>query len=45
MLQFADMVAYAVRRYYEYGEAAYFDLIARRFDTEGGVIHAGRDGM
>ncbi len=39
MLQFADLVAYAVRRYYENGEAAYFDLIADRFDSEGGVIH------
>ena len=39
MLQYADMVAYALRRYYENGDAAYFDLIANRFDAEGGVIH------
>jgi hypothetical protein len=39
MLQYADMVAYAVRRYYENGEATYFDMIAKRFDSEGGVIH------
>ena len=38
-LQYADMVAYALRRYYENGDAAYFDLIANRFDAEGGVIH------
>lgn len=39
MLQYADMIAYAVRRYYEYGESTYFDLISHRFDAEGGVIH------
>jgi Protein of unknown function (DUF3800) len=39
MLQYADMVAYAVRRYHENGESAYFDLISHRFDAEGGVIH------
>lgn len=39
MIQYADMVAYAVRRYYENGDATYFDLIAGRFDAEGGVLH------
>lgn len=39
MIQYADMVAYAVRRYYENGDATYFDLIADRFDAEGGVLH------
>jgi len=39
LIQFADMIAYALRRYYERGESAYFDLIKDRFDAEGGVIH------
>ncbi len=39
MIQYADMIAYALRRYYENGEARYFDLIKDRFDAEGGVIH------
>jgi hypothetical protein len=39
LIQYADIIAYAVRRYYEKGEATYFDLIKRRFDAEGGVLH------
>jgi hypothetical protein len=39
MIQYADMIAHAVRRYYENGESAYFDLISGRFDAVGGVIH------
>ena len=39
MIQYADMIAHAVRRYYEKGESKYFDIIAPRFDSEGGVIH------
>lgn len=39
MIQFADMIAYALRRYYERGEQRYFDLIARGFDAEGGIVH------
>jgi hypothetical protein len=39
MIQYADMVAHALRRYYEKGDSAYFDVIAPRFDSEGGVIH------
>jgi hypothetical protein len=39
MIQYADMVAYALRRYYEKGEATYFDIISRRFDAVGGVVH------
>lgn len=39
MIQFADMLAYAVRKYYENGDATYFDLFAHRFDAVGGVIH------
>lgn len=39
MIQFADLVAYALRRYYEKGQADLFDLIAHKFDAEGGVVH------
>ncbi|MTW16385.1 DUF3800 domain-containing protein [Rhodoplanes serenus] len=39
MVQYADMVAYAVRRYFENGDAVLFDIIAPRFDSEGGVVH------
>jgi Protein of unknown function (DUF3800) len=39
MIQFADLIAYALRRYFEKGEAAHFDKIAHLFDAEGGVIH------
>ena len=33
------MIAYALRRYYENGDATYFDIIKNRFDAEGGVLH------
>lgn len=39
MIQFADMVAYAMRRYYVNGEATYFDIISELFDKDGGVVH------
>lgn len=39
MIQYADLVAYAMRRYYERGEKDYFDILADRLDSEGGVIH------
>ncbi|MFD2182075.1 DUF3800 domain-containing protein [Rhodoplanes azumiensis] len=39
MVQYADMVAYATRRYFEYGDGTFFDIIAPRFDSEGGVVH------
>ena len=39
LIQFADLVAYALRRRYEYNESRYFDLISHRFDTVGGVVH------
>ena len=39
MIQFADLIAHAVRRYYENGDARYFDCIAGKFDAEGGVVH------
>ena len=39
MIQFADLVAHAVRRYYEKGDNTLFDIIANKFDSVGGVVH------
>jgi Protein of unknown function (DUF3800) len=39
MIQFADMIAYALRRYYEKGDPSLFDILAPRLDAEGGVLH------
>lgn len=39
MVQWADLIAYALRRYYENGDARYIDLISHRFDSEGGIMH------
>ena len=39
MIQYADMVAHAVRRYYENGDSRFFDIFARRLDSVGGVLH------
>ena len=39
LIQIADLLAWAVWRRYEHGDTRYFDLIVRRFDREGGVLH------
>ncbi|MBF0515870.1 MAG: DUF3800 domain-containing protein [Nitrospirae bacterium] len=39
MVQYADMIAYALRRYYTNHEQEYFNIISKKFDNEGGVIH------
>lgn len=39
MIQYADLIAYALRRYYEKGDATFVDLVRNRFDAEGGVLH------
>jgi hypothetical protein len=39
LIQLADHVAYAVFRRYNAGDINYFDIIAGRFDNEGGTIH------
>ncbi len=39
MIQYADLIAHALRRYYEKGDAKLFDLFSQRFDSEGGVLH------
>lgn len=39
MIQYADLIAHAVRRYFENGDSAYFDIISSKFDALGGVVH------
>jgi hypothetical protein len=39
LVQIADHIAYAVFRRFEAADATYFDVIAPRFDAEGGRIH------
>ena len=39
MIQLADLVAYALRRYYEAGEAKYYNIISGSFDWEGDTCH------
>jgi hypothetical protein len=39
MIQFADLIAYALRRYYEKGDSTFLDILAPRFDGQGGIIH------
>ncbi len=39
MIQFADLVAYAIRQYHEHGMSRYVDIVRDRFDSEGGTIH------
>lgn len=39
MIQLADLVAHAVRCYYEKGDSSLFDRIAMKFDSIGGVVH------
>ncbi|MDT8343712.1 MAG: DUF3800 domain-containing protein [Thermohalobaculum sp.] len=38
-IQFADMVAYALRRKFESGDSEFFNVIDDAFDAEGGVVH------
>lgn len=39
MVQYADLIAYALRRYYEKGEGRWLEIVAERIDAEGGVLH------
>jgi hypothetical protein len=39
MIQYADLIAYALRRYYEKGDSTHLDILKPRFDAEGGIIH------
>src|SRR5277367_3569365 len=39
LTQLADLVAYALFRHFERADSKYYQIIAHRFDTEGGVVH------
>ncbi len=39
MIQYADLIAYALRRYYVKNEREYFDLISSRISSDGKSIH------
>lgn len=39
LIQLADLVAYALFRYFEADDSSFYDLIAPYFDREGGVEH------
>jgi hypothetical protein len=39
LIQLADLIAYAIFRYYESGDDRFFSVIRSRFDSEGGIVH------
>ncbi len=39
IIQYADLVAYALWRKFECGDSEFFDVIRDRFDASGGVVH------
>lgn len=39
MIQFADLIARALRQYYEHGASKYLDQISHLFDQQGGIVH------
>jgi hypothetical protein len=39
LIQYADLVSYALWRRYERDDPEFFDIIADRFDREGGTVH------
>lgn len=39
LIQLADLIAYAIFRYYESGDEKFFSIIKHRFDAEGGIVH------
>ena len=39
LIQLADLIAYALFRHFEHADSKYYDVIAHRFDAEGGVVH------
>jgi len=39
LIQFADLIAYALRRYYENGDDELSSIISHKFDAVGGIIH------
>lgn len=39
LIQLADLVAYSLFRFHEYGDSSFYDVIQGCFDSEGGVVH------
>ena len=39
LIQLADLVAYALFRHFESGDSQYYEIIKKRFDTVGGIVH------
>lgn len=39
LIQLADLIAYALFRHFEHADSKYYQVIAHRFDAEGGVVH------
>jgi hypothetical protein len=39
LIQLADLVAYALFRHFEHADSKYYQVIEKRFDAEGGVVH------
>lgn len=39
LIQYADLVSYAMWRKFERGDDEFFDEISGRFDSEGGIVH------
>ena len=39
LIQLADLIAFAIFRYYEAGDDRFYSLVKPHFDAEGGIIH------
>jgi hypothetical protein len=39
LIQLADIIAYAIFRYFEKGDSTFYSIIQSRFDAEGGIVH------
>jgi len=39
LIQFADLIAYTLRRYFEHGDDSHFEIIKNCFDSHGGTLH------
>ena len=39
MIQYADLLAHGIRRYFEKGDSTYVYIVFNRLDNYGGVLH------
>jgi hypothetical protein len=39
LIQLADLVAFALFRFYEHNDDSFYEIIRHRFDSEGGIVH------